>query len=136
MRVCIVGGVSERGEEGGTGNRSKTQEEKGEWKTDTGNGEEEKCCSGEWEWALNLPSRLDGNHSPQLRPAVIFDMEIHDCVNIWTQCRPNSYITGDSPAAAFTLFDSLDFGVEGLVLKLQAILTFIFFLQISHVHRN
>lgn len=81
----------------------------------------EKCCRGEGEWALNLPPQLDRNHSLQQCPAEIFDMEIHDCVNIWTQCRPNSYIIGNSPAAAFILSDSTFFVSIRLVLKLQAI---------------
>lgn len=63
----------------------------------------DKCCRGGVDWALNLPPQLDRNHSLQQCPAEIFDMEIHDSVNIWTQCRPNSYITGNSPAAAFIL---------------------------------
>lgn len=33
---------------------------------------------------LSLPSQLDRNHSLQRYPAETFDMEIHDCANIWT----------------------------------------------------
>lgn len=33
---------------------------------------------------LNLPTQLDRNHSLRQYPAETFDMEIHDCVTIWT----------------------------------------------------
>lgn len=53
-----------------------------------------KRCSG-----LYLPSQLDRNHSLRQYPAGTFYMEIHDRVNIWTQCRSNTYIIGNSSAA-------------------------------------
>lgn len=131
---CVWWGVVDgRGEEGGVGNRSKTQEQNGgeeplgkERRALEEVGGVENYCRGEEKWALNLPSQSDRNHSLQQYPAETFDMEIHDCVNIWTQCRSNSYIIGNSPvaclAAAFILSDSTYFVSVCLVWKSQAVL--------------